>query len=76
MGMKASGYIAEQPVAHGITRVFSVAGKDAMHLNGVLGHQEGLREKLRGFMGILILVFIIMGSWQMQLRRSRPWMVR
>ena len=42
MRMKVSNYIAEQLVAHGITRVFTVTGGGAMHLNDALGHQEGL----------------------------------
>ncbi len=43
MRMKVSNYIAGQLVAHGITRVFTVTGGGAMHLNDALGHEPGLK---------------------------------
>lgn len=43
MRIKVSNYIAKKLVEHGITRVFTVTGGGAMHLNDALGHEEGLR---------------------------------
>ena len=42
MKIKVSNYIAEQIVKAGISRVFTITGGGAMHLNDALGHQEGL----------------------------------
>jgi len=42
MRMKVSNYISDTLVKAGISRVFSVVGGGAMHLNNALGHQEGL----------------------------------
>lgn len=42
MRIKVSNYIAKKLVEHGITRVFTVTGGGAMHLNDALGHEEGL----------------------------------
>lgn len=42
MRVKVSNYISEKLTEAGISRVFSVVGGGAMHLNNALGHQPGL----------------------------------
>ena len=42
MRMKVSNYISQKLVDSGITRVFTVTGGGAMHLNDALGHQKGM----------------------------------
>ena len=42
MKIKVSDYIAQFLYDHGITRVFTVTGGGAMHLNDALGHHPGL----------------------------------
>lgn len=42
MKIKVSNYIAQFLVDAGISRVFTVTGGGAMHLNDALGHQKGL----------------------------------
>ena len=44
MKMKASEYIADFLVSHGVTDVFTVTGGGAMHLNDAIGHNKGLRS--------------------------------
>lgn len=42
MKIKVANYISEFLVKNGITDCFMVTGGGAMHLNGALGHQDGL----------------------------------
>jgi len=44
MKIKASEYIADFLVSHGVTDVFTVTGGGAMHLNDAIGHNKGLRS--------------------------------
>lgn len=43
MKQRLADYVADFLINHGVTDCFSVVGGVAMHLNGALGHKEGLK---------------------------------